>query len=111
VLGQPYDGIAPRFTITAWFGIEPWITQNRDAALRFANILNRLAPYTNTHYQELVPLVAQYTKLPEDVLRGMTHPIVLSLKDAPVQPALDIAAKYNEVAHVDARNIVLPGAP
>ncbi|MBV9439279.1 MAG: ABC transporter substrate-binding protein [Candidatus Eremiobacteraeota bacterium] len=111
VLAQPYDGIAPRFTVTAWFGVEPWIAANREAALRFASVLDRLAPYTNTHYEELVPLVSSYTKVPEDMLRTMSHPTVLSLKAAPIQPALDAALKYHELDRaVDARNIVLPGA-
>lgn len=113
VFAKPYDAIGPAFLTGAWFALEPWIAQHRDAVLRFAALLGQTAQYADNHYDELVPLIASYSKLPPETLRKMVKVNVPpTLTAAMLQPVIETAAKYREIpASFRAQEMILPGVP
>jgi NitT/TauT family transport system substrate-binding protein len=112
-IGRPYDAVASRFMTAAWFGNGNWIKEHHDAALRFAQVINQAQEYTNAHYDELVPFIAEYSKLPVETLRKM--PVVrvpATLSGSSIQPLIDLATKYKELAtNFRAQDMILPGVP
>lgn len=112
-IAKPYDSIAPRFMSAAWFGNSTWMKEHRDAALRFAQVMNQAQEYTNAHYEELVPLIAEFSKLPVETLRKVPVVRVLPTLQGPLlQPLIDLATKYKELpSSFRAQEIFFPGAP
>jgi NitT/TauT family transport system substrate-binding protein len=112
-IAKPYDAIAPRFMSAAWFGNATWMKEHRDAALRFAQVMNQAQEYTNAHYEELHPLIAEFSKVPLESIKK--SPVVKELPglQAPLlQPQIDLAAKYKELNNsFRAQEIFFPGAP
>jgi len=112
-IGKPYDAIAPHFMPSVWFGNSAWMTDHRDATMRFAQVLFQAQAYTNAHYDELIPLIADFSKLTPDVLRKT--PVVKvfpTLQGAMLQPLLDAGAKYKELNRpVRAQELFFPGVP
>jgi len=112
-IGKPYDAIAPHFMPSVWFGNSAWMTEHRDATMRFAQVLFQAQAYTNAHYAELIPLIADFSKLTPDVLR-MTPVVKVfpTLQGAMLQPLLDTGAKYKELSRpVRAQELFFPGVP
>jgi NitT/TauT family transport system substrate-binding protein len=112
-IGAPYDAVSTHFMTACWFANGDWIKDHRDVALRFARVINQAQAYTNPHYTELVPFIAEFSKLPVETLRKM--PIVHvpnSMSAALVQPLIDTAAKYKELPQdFPARDMILAGVP
>jgi NitT/TauT family transport system substrate-binding protein len=94
-LGVPYNGIANRFLIAGWFGSQQWVTANRSICTRFGQAMRQATIYTNDHHQEIVPIVAEYSKIDPDVLRKMNSLTnATSLDPKEIQPPIDAAVKY-----------------
>jgi NitT/TauT family transport system substrate-binding protein len=112
-LTNPYDAIGKGFLTGVWFGLGDWLKQNHDAAIQFARVIHTAAAFTNTHFEELVPLIVQFSKNSPDVVRQSAPAFVPpSLTAAAVQPVIDVAAKFGEIkAPFRASEILLPGAP
>lgn len=94
-LGVPYNGIASRFLIAGWFATQQYAGSNRSIVTRFNEVMRQATIYTNDHYQEIVPIVAEYSKIDPNVLRKMnslTNAISLDPKE--IQPPIDAAVKY-----------------
>ena len=100
VLAKTYDAIAPYFLEAAWFTIMPYATAHRSAILQFAAVLNRGAQYYDTHYDELVPMVSDFSKISASTLQRMTRgDVPTALTSAMIQPVIDAAAKYHAIAN------------
>jgi len=112
-IGSPYDAIAKQFITGAWFGNTTWIGQHRDAAIRFAEVIRAAGEYANAHYDELIPLMSSYSKIPSEVLqRSNRVHFPSTLSPAAIQPMIDIAAKYHEIAApFRAQDMILRGVP
>lgn len=112
-IGAPYDAVSTHFMTACWFGNSDWIKDHHEAALKFAQVINQAQAYTNPHYTDLVPFIAEYSKLPVETLRKM--PIVHvpnSMSSSLVQPLIDTAAKYKELPQsFSARDMILAGVP
>jgi NitT/TauT family transport system substrate-binding protein len=113
VFAKPYDAIGNGFITGAWFTLAPWANEHRDAAIKFAQILDQAATYVNTHYDDLLPLISQVSKLPPETLRSMvklyTPP---RLDPATLQPIVDAAARAKEIPSAfRAADMILPGVP
>lgn len=112
-LASPYDAIAKQFLTAAWFANTDWTAGNRDAAIRFAQVIHQAAEYTNAHYDQLLPLIASYSKISLDLLK-QSRPIrvPLSLNAALIQPLIDVATQFHEIAApFRAQDLVLSGVP
>jgi NitT/TauT family transport system substrate-binding protein len=113
VLATTYVAIAKHFFTSVWIAMAPWLAQHHDVGLKFAEVLHRSIVYTNGHYQDVIPLISAYTKLPLETLRSM-HQIkggpTLVAED--IQPMIDVAAKYHAIPNAfPARDMMLAGAP
>ena len=97
-LAKPLDAISPLFAAGAWFAMGPWAKTHRDAIARFARVMSQAGVYANGHYDELIPMVSGYSKMPVDTLKKMVQiKIMPSLTAASIQPIIDIAARYHEI--------------
>jgi NitT/TauT family transport system substrate-binding protein len=97
-IAKPYDSVALNFTIAAWVAYGPWAAAHRDAVLGFASALNRGSQYANAHYQDLIPMIAGFSKMEPDTLSKMAYPTVApTLSVALIQPVIDAAAKYGAI--------------
>jgi NitT/TauT family transport system substrate-binding protein len=113
IIGKPYDAIALRFMAAAWFGNSAWMKEHRDATIRFAQVIFAAQEYTNAHYEELIPLIADFSKLPVETLRKTpVVRVVPTLQGPLVQPLLDVAMKYKELSGtLRAQEMFFPGVP
>jgi len=99
VLAKFYDAVAPSFLTAVWCANSTWVKEHPDAALRFAGVIHDAAAYTNPHYKELIPFIAQFSKTPVETLEKM-QPLLVppALNPADLQPVIDVAAKYKELS-------------
>ncbi|HEX3465334.1 MAG TPA: ABC transporter substrate-binding protein [Candidatus Elarobacter sp.] len=95
VLGHPFDSLGKRFTFSAWFTTVDYATKNRDVIEKFATALREAANYTNTHHNETVQALADFTKLDPAVIRRSTRSTGgTTLEASDVQHLIDMAVKY-----------------
>jgi NitT/TauT family transport system substrate-binding protein len=113
IFAKPYDAIGPNFEAGVWFGNAAWLNTHRDAALAFNRVIEQADQYVNLHYDDLMPLIAQVTKLTPDTLRVMVHLYTPPSLRAPLfQPVIDAAAKEHEIAApFNATDMFFPGIP
>jgi NitT/TauT family transport system substrate-binding protein len=112
-LAAPYSAIGRDFVFSCWFANSAWITEHRDAALKFAQVLHDAAAYTNPHYTELIPLISSFSKMSIETIKSTRIVRVApSMQAAQFQPVIDAAAKFGEIDKAfPAQDILLPGAP
>jgi NitT/TauT family transport system substrate-binding protein len=112
-IGKPYDAIAPHFMPSVWFGNTTWMTEHREATMRLAQVMFQAQAYTNAHYEELIPLIADFSKLsPETLRKTPVVKVFPTLQPPMLQPLLDTAVKYKELSRpVRAQELFFPGVP
>ena len=113
-LAAPYTAIARQFLVTAWFVNGPWAETHRDVVMRFAQVIHQATLYSNAHIDEMVPIVASYTGMTQDVARQAmrTQKRAASLNPSQIQPVIDTAAKFHELSTAfPARDVIMAGAP
>lgn len=102
-IGKPFDGIAPQFLTAGWVAKASWLRSHQAVADAFAYVIREAAEYTNDHYDELIPFIAKYSKLPVSTLEGVAHQRVpAEVRAADVQPVIDAAARYEHLKHFEA---------
>jgi ABC-type nitrate/sulfonate/bicarbonate transport system substrate-binding protein len=110
-LGAPYSAISKDMMYTAWIAMGPWVSQNRVAAAKFAQVIRQATEYTNPHFSELIPLMASVAKLAPETLQKL-HRVrdATSLSPSFIQPVIDTAAHFKEIpASFPAQDIVVSG--
>jgi NitT/TauT family transport system substrate-binding protein len=112
-LGHPYDAVSSRFMTAGWFVSETWAKDHRDAAIRFAQVINAAQEYTNAHYDELIPFIAEYSKQSADTLAKLPRVRVPNtLSPTLIQPLIDAAVREKELAApMKATDIIFAGVP
>jgi NitT/TauT family transport system substrate-binding protein len=110
-LAVPYTTIGKHFFTSVWVAMAPWVDTHRDLALKFAEIHRRATIYTNSHWNDVLPLVSSYTKIPLETLRGMRgNTGATSVVPEDIQPMIDIAAKYHVIPSAfSAKEMIMPG--
>ena len=113
VYAKPYDAIGNGFLTGAWFTLGPWASQHREAAIRFAQILDQASQYVDAHYDDLIPLISQFSKLPPETLHKMVKVVVPpTLTAAALQPVVEAAVRAHEIpASIRAGEMIFPGVP
>ncbi len=108
VIGDPLGAVGPKFTMTVWFASDAWLQKNADAAKRFQAVMKRSAIWANAHHAESAAILAKYTKLTADDLARMIRSTYGETgPDAGmVQPVVDVAIKYGQLAPVKADDII-----
>ena len=98
IIGHAQDAIAKHFITTAYFCMSDFAQKNADVMARFRRGLYEAAAYANTHFSELVPVLAKYTGFDEKTIAAMvTTPIAQSPKQLDarmIQPIIDASYKY-----------------
>ncbi len=110
-IGTPFDAIGSNFLASAWIAVNPWLNEHRQAAKEFNAVMARSGAYANTHYSEMVPLLAEFSKIPVAVLNNMKPSLTPpNLTPAMLQPVIDAALKFQRIpAAVKAQDMILPG--
>jgi ABC-type nitrate/sulfonate/bicarbonate transport system substrate-binding protein len=75
--------------------MQPFAEKNADAMKRFSLAVHDAQAYTNAHLPETVSLVAEYSKIPPEVVARsirMVDPPYVNVEN--LQPVIDIMAKY-----------------
>lgn len=97
-IGKPYDAVAKQFLISDWFTTRDWLARNPDAARRLVAVIYQTARWANEHRDLSAALLAKYTKMDLDRIRGMRRTaFATSLDRRLIQPVLDVAARYKQL--------------
>lgn len=90
-----------------------WANQHADLVRRFRQVVTSLAAYTNVHPAETVPMMAEVTKIPVEVMQKVRRVLCATTLDPRlVQPLVDSAAKYRLIDRAfPAGELFWPGGP
>ncbi len=98
VLGKPYDAVASRFIIDAWFARNEWIEQNRDVAKRFADAVVEASIWGNKNHAASAKILEQHSKIDPSVIAAMTRATYgQRLSTDNLQPVIALAARYDAI--------------
>jgi NitT/TauT family transport system substrate-binding protein len=98
VLANPYNTVAQRFSLNAFYARRDWLTANADTTRRLTAALYDGARWANTHRNESMPILAKYAKLePAQIAAMQRATYATSLEPRLLQPVIAIATKYKAV--------------
>ncbi len=99
VLGDAYDGIGPRYLVTAYFSSKDWVAKNPVAARNFALAMRETAIWANANHEKSALILAKYSKMPIDLIRHVTRATYAEILDPKlIQPLIDSAVAYKMVS-------------
>jgi len=94
-----YSAVAPTFAYAVWVTTRDWADKHRAIVKTLASVLAQAAAYTNAHHAETAPMMAEITKIPLPIIQKMKRvACATSLDPTLVQPFIDLAAKYHNIA-------------
>lgn len=107
-IGKPYDAVSKDFLLNAWFTTRDWLARNSETARRLVRVVYDTARWANTHQEQSLPILAKYTKLDPERIRGMVRAqFATSLDARAIQPVIDAGVKYQLIAQpLDAATII-----
>jgi NitT/TauT family transport system substrate-binding protein len=106
-IGAPEDAIAPEFLLTVHFTTLAWAKANPDLLRRYVTAIIKTAQWANAHPDLVVPILAKYSKQPEDAVRTMQRALFSdTLVARQLQPVIDVTAKYGNIARFPAEEMV-----
>jgi NitT/TauT family transport system substrate-binding protein len=96
VVGDACSSVAKTFVMDGYCGNAAWLSQNREAARRFAGAMNKAARWANAHRTETAAILARYTKISADTVLDTVRATYGEnvMTDEVVQPVITVAAKY-----------------
>jgi NitT/TauT family transport system substrate-binding protein len=98
-LAPCYSAISEHFVFTAYFAQPDWAAKHADAIKKLLRVTYEAAGYTNSHHAETAAMMADITKIPVATITKMARVNGSTSGDpALIQPAIDMAAKYNNIA-------------
>ena len=108
VFAKPFDAIAKRFYLSAWFATHDWLTANATTAAKLSGAIYEAARWANDHPDLTAPILAKNEKFDLERVRVMTHVTqTTSLDPSLLQPVLDAAAETKIIpAPVDAMRLI-----
>jgi NitT/TauT family transport system substrate-binding protein len=99
-LAPSYSAISDHFVFTAYFAQPDWAAKHADAIKKFVRVTYEAAGYVNAHHAETAAMMADITKIPVATFAKMARVNGSTSGDpALIQAAIDLAAKYNNIAH------------
>jgi NitT/TauT family transport system substrate-binding protein len=110
MVSHPLDAISTRFMTGAFAVMKPFADKNADTLKRVALAVHEAQAYTNTHLPETVGIVAEYSKIPADVIAHSIRMVDADYVEvANLQPVIDVMAKYGMLDKAfPARDIISP---
>jgi NitT/TauT family transport system substrate-binding protein len=111
-IGKSFEAIAPHFLMTGWFSTSDYVDKNRDVVERFSRVIHDATLYANAHKPEMVPLLAEFTKLDAGLTaRTMKGADGEYLEAKDIQPMIDATAKYGIIDKpFNAQDLISPAA-
>jgi NitT/TauT family transport system substrate-binding protein len=110
-IGAPFDAVAPEFLVTAHFTTLQWAQAHADLLRRYVGAIAKTAPWANAHPELVVPILAKYSRQPEDAVRSMQRSAFAEQLNArELQPVIDVTAKYSGIARFPAEDILYRAA-
>ena len=97
VIGRPDDAIAKRFGVTYYFTTRSFATSHADLLSRFRGGIAEAARYAVAHKSEMVPIIADYTKMSTQAVAKMPLNVAAGIDLTMLQPVVDFAAKTKMV--------------
>lgn len=92
---KPFDSIADKFLITAWFTTQGWLDANRALAQRFVGSMERTAVWTNANPRASGEILSKQLHVPLATVEGMVRTSMAeTLNPELIQPILDVGVKY-----------------
>jgi NitT/TauT family transport system substrate-binding protein len=99
VIGNPYDAIAPEFTISVWFTMNKWSQANPALVRRISAVFRQSSQWANTHDSQSAQMLSSITKVPINMIDGMTRSrFAETITAKNIQPIIDVAARYGLLA-------------
>lgn len=101
ILGYSMSVFGKQFCATGYITTTAYAQANPDVLARFRNGLVEASAYANTHQAEMIPIIAQLTKLDPQVIAAMPPTFIGAVAQlrnpAMFQPIIDQAVKYNVI--------------
>lgn len=98
--GYSMAAIADHYVTTNYFSHREFAAKNPQLVRNFARVTYEAASYTNGHHDETAQMMADVTKQPIEIFRKMPRPPGATTGNpALLQPVIDMAAKYGNIAH------------
>jgi ABC-type nitrate/sulfonate/bicarbonate transport system substrate-binding protein len=109
LLTHPLMSIAPRWLYTAWFAATEYAAAHRPVIDAFAKATRDAAAYCNSHHDQTVDLIANFTSVDAGTVRKMTRVEQgITLDPKLIQPVIDVMAKSKGIDKAfDARDLFL----
>ncbi len=108
VIGSPYAAIASQWSINLWFATRTWLGDNALTARRFAQAVEKAAPWINAHPAETLAVMKQYAPATADTPNLVRTHFVDRLDPALIQPVLDAALRAGAIKRaMDAHDIIV----
>ncbi|HEX3465345.1 MAG TPA: ABC transporter substrate-binding protein [Candidatus Elarobacter sp.] len=113
LMGRSFSAIAKRFMVAGWFVTKDYLAKNTDTVKRFNDAFLQAAAYTDTHHAETVDLLASYSKLKPETIKGMVRATVGKVVDAKdIEPVIAAGVKYGVFDKAfPAAELIAPVAP
>lgn len=89
-----FSAVAPKFLFSVWFTTKDYATKHPDVVKKFAAVVSQAAKYVNSHHQQTVDMVAQWTGIAPATVATM--PRVengAALIPAQLQPVIDASVR------------------
>lgn len=88
-------GIAPAYLLDFWVSTKDWADKNTAIVAKFVAAMHEASRWANKNHTLSAPILAKYTKIPEDVVLRMHRGEFADTNDPKlVQPVIDATAKY-----------------
>lgn len=94
-VGHPLDAVSTQFMTAVLAVMKPYADKNADKLRRFAQAVHEAQAYTNAHLPETVSIVAEYSKIPADVIAHSIRMVAPDFVDVQyLQPVIDVLTRY-----------------
>jgi NitT/TauT family transport system substrate-binding protein len=99
LLSHPFAAVAPRFMYTAWFTTASYAAANAGVIANFQRAMREAASYVNSHHEQTVDLLAQFTSVDAGVIRKMARVEQgVTLEPQLIQPVIDTMAQFKDIS-------------
>jgi len=110
-IASPFEAIARRFYISAWFSTKAWLDANPALARRFVTAIGQTAVWANAHQKETAVILERVTKMqPEQLVSMVRARYGEKMDPSLMEPLLGLALKNGLLpAPISAKEMIYPG--
>lgn len=94
VIGYPFSTIGKYFGITYYFTTIAYVEANADLLKRFRKSLAEATTYAIAHRNEMLPIIADYTKMARAIVDKMDLDVGVGMDPDTVQTVIDFTARF-----------------